>query len=996
MRFDYRFRNLCGGVYGGGAVLFHGDVLLSPVGNRVTVFDLKKHFSLTLPFEARKDIRSMALSPDGRALIVVDVDGYAVLVNMLKRVVVARHNFGGRVGAIKYSPDGEILAVAVDRRVELWKAPPLVACFSPFEQLRVMGGHSARVTCLDWSPCGQWLLTGAKDMTVRVLSRTRLGKDAYSPIVLQAHRDVIRGAYWSHDGQAIFTVTFDGVVTHWRLVPDRRIQHADEGKLTPQTAYVKLHQKYYCRQSGARVVSTNFARQLGLLIVGFSNGVFGLWRLPEFEALHTLSISNRQITTCAVNDTGDWLALGSARQGQLLVWEWQSETHVLKQQAHLADVNTIAFSPSGSLIATGGDDGKVKLWNAQTGFCFVTFSEHKSAVTSVVFSPSGNVVLSASLDGTVRAFDLVRYRHFRTLAAPVPTQLTSVTVDPAGDVVVAAGRDPFEAYVWSLRTGRLLEVLKGHSAPLTSVHFSSTSALEGGGGSDNRVPLVCTASWDKSVRLYNVFQSTAPPEPLLHRSEVLDAQFSPDGATLATACRDGSLNFWKVADGTMLFSIDGRRDARGGRVKNSARSAANATDTAFFESVCWSADGQCVLAGGRSRWLCVYAVGDLSRRGQLLQRVAVTSHRSIQGVQEELNSRNMTDMGTAFDSDDERELDAELHDEEQIRVRAGDTESDSWKSLPGASRGVDLSKRKHERPVRSRSVRFSPTGRHFAAATSAGLLVYSLDTELSFDPHDLSEEVTPQTVHKLLRKGETAKALLVACRLGERPLMAQCVEHVSRDDIALVARSVPTVYLGKVLDTVSDALGANSASLTSSDDDDLTNGNSNNSNSISEDGEGEGEGEGDDSKSRQKPRRLEFYLRWLKALFVAHGRFLDDNRAKMQTHVRTALKQVRQHHADLARVAQRNMFTMQHLLEASKHSALVVRDPEMEEEEQRKRQQQRLLEERDEHSPMQSDEPLSHALNEEGEVLQHANQRVRERKRRMRPDQAVSFRFRRD
>jgi hypothetical protein len=47
---------------------------------------------------------------------------------------------------------------------------------------------------------------------------------------------------------------------------------------------------------------------------------------------------------------------------------------------------------------------------------------------------SGHAVLSASLDGTVRAFDLVRYRNFRTLTTPTPVQFISLACDPAGEV----------------------------------------------------------------------------------------------------------------------------------------------------------------------------------------------------------------------------------------------------------------------------------------------------------------------------------------------------------------------------------------------------------------------------------------------------------------------------------------------------------------------------------------------------------------------------------
>ena len=65
------------------------------------------------------------------------------------------------------------------------------------------------------------------------------------------------------------------------------------------------------------------------------------------QALHTLSISQSDVGTVAINGGGEWLAFGAAPLGQLLVWEWQSETYVLKQQGHSYDINDVAFSPDG-------------------------------------------------------------------------------------------------------------------------------------------------------------------------------------------------------------------------------------------------------------------------------------------------------------------------------------------------------------------------------------------------------------------------------------------------------------------------------------------------------------------------------------------------------------------------------------------------------------------------------------------------------------------------
>lgn len=65
------------------------------------------------------------------------------------------------------------------------------------------------------------------------------------------------------------------------------------------------------------------------------------------------------IGSIAFNSTGDWIALGSVGIGQLVVWEWQSESFVMKQQGHFNNMQCLSYSPDGTYIATGGEDGKV-------------------------------------------------------------------------------------------------------------------------------------------------------------------------------------------------------------------------------------------------------------------------------------------------------------------------------------------------------------------------------------------------------------------------------------------------------------------------------------------------------------------------------------------------------------------------------------------------------------------------------------------------------------
>lgn len=185
-------------------------------------------------------------------------------------------------------------------------------------------------------------------------------------------------------------------------------------------------------------------KESGLMVGAFSHGVFELVQMPGFERIQTLSVCQQRLTSVNFGRTGDWIAVGSAELGQLLVWDWRSETYVLKQQGHHFDVTTTAFSPDGASVATGADDSKVKIYNVANGLCFATFNEHTMPVTGVQFMPSGHALCTASKDGTVRAYDLIRYRNFRTFTSPDPVQFVSLAVDPKGDVVVAGSQDTFQ------------------------------------------------------------------------------------------------------------------------------------------------------------------------------------------------------------------------------------------------------------------------------------------------------------------------------------------------------------------------------------------------------------------------------------------------------------------------------------------------------------------------------------------------------------------------
>ena len=434
---NFGFSNLLGSPYRGGPACFHKDYLYVSVGNRVAKVSLDTTTTHILKCEAQCDIDIIALRPDGLVLAVVDKLGRLMLVNTQQHVVLHRMTLGkkapgvgvgvGAAHAMAYSPDGKFLAIGVGKLLQVWDCDvDMKKTFAPLKLHITHGSCHDDITSVCWHSSGKWLAVGSKDLGVHVFSRDKV-KD-FKGTVLTGHRDKPILAQFLHNSGTLYTLSTDGKLMKWTFKlnseDDENSENSKKDKLDFSRGSWLLAKKHFIERQGAKITSCNLHPASQTLVVGFKDGRFELFQLPDFTSIQSLSVSKDALSTSVFNGSSDLVAIGCAKLGQLLVWSWQSESYVFKQQGHFYDVLSIDFSKDGSQVVTGSADGKVKIWNVRTGLCFVTFTEHKMPVTGVRFIPSNHAVASASMDGTVRAFDLIRYRNFRTFRGEEPTQFS--------------------------------------------------------------------------------------------------------------------------------------------------------------------------------------------------------------------------------------------------------------------------------------------------------------------------------------------------------------------------------------------------------------------------------------------------------------------------------------------------------------------------------------------------------------------------------------------
>jgi WD40 repeat protein len=479
---------------------------------RVWRFPSGRHVSTFAP--SRAFVRAADFTPDGRLAVTVEAD--APIARVSTQDGTLRCLLKGpppdlgssSFAAIAFDSAGRRVATASeDGTARVWSVSTCTSS-APFGVRR----DGDPLNTVSFSPDGSRLVTGDASGRARVwlIRGHRLLRTVAGP-----PKGLVSVSF-SPDGERIVAAGRDGVGRIWDV---------RTGRATLLVGHA------------AELTSASVSRDGRLVVTTSEDGTARVWT-GTGEPVAVLRGHAGPVYSATFDRRGTQILTNSA-DGTDRVWRVPRRTLVLAP--HAGEVKSVASN--GDIVATGDEDGAVRLWDARTGTLVRLLGRFVAPVDRLEFSEDGKRLVAASSEDQGRVWEMPTGREIATLRDR-DDFVADVAVSADGTAVVTGGHGIARVWFIDHEGSRAVKDLPGHAGMVESVAISPRRRL-----------LVATGDDGGHVRLWD---PRVPRNRLLGDlgSRIVRVVFTRDGSRLLAVSVDGMARTWNAQTGEALLEDD--------------------------------------------------------------------------------------------------------------------------------------------------------------------------------------------------------------------------------------------------------------------------------------------------------------------------------------------------------------------------------------------------------------------------------------------------------
>ena len=421
--------------------------------------------------------------------------------------------------AVAISPDAQLLAIADDAQIKLyrWKDSTYLA--------NLVGHLAPPLNALAFSPDGRWLASGsAGDLTIKIWDvQTQQSVQTLSGHPASITSIAFRPSQDANDFNFV-SVGREGIVKLWNLASGECETLVSD-------------------RSNAR--SVDFSADGHQMAIGYADGSVCLQQLNH----NTEQWFSSQVTSpecsVALSPTEPLLAVGYL-DGTITLWHVEQGHRYLTLEGHQSQVFALSYSQNGAVLASCSADNTVRIWDTQSGQCQKLIQGHTSRVSSVAIHPNGKSLVSSSEDCTIRTWDTQTGQLLKVLMGH-NDRIWSIALSPSGQSIVS-GCDSKTLKIWDIKTGHCQVIPDAHRARVAAVDYGRQETI------------VASASYGYDIKIWNPYTWECLQTFEIPNQWCWKIRISPDEKILASAGGDCQIHLWDIETGQRIQSLSGHED----------------------------------------------------------------------------------------------------------------------------------------------------------------------------------------------------------------------------------------------------------------------------------------------------------------------------------------------------------------------------------------------------------------------------------------------------